>query len=156
MLPLAVLFFTAATVYAGTLNQASNFPVSPEVAAQYGCGRACQRYLNQTNAMDLEDFDIPFDFDFYATANNFSGSKPGDVLKLFPVDPKLMQVPGGIATYKIQYTSVDLDNSIVPATAFIAFPFVCQSDPFKLVEAGPSPGGKVSRQGCYSYAQRAS
>lgn len=133
MLLLAVLFFTAATVYAGTLKQASNFPVSPEVAAQYGCGRTCQRHLNQTNAMDLKDFDIPFDFDFYATANNFSGSKPGEVLKLFPVDPKSMQVPGGIATYKIQYTSVDLDNSTVPATAFIAFPFVRQSDPFKLV-----------------------
>ena len=62
MLSLAVLFFTAATVYASTLNQASNFPVSPEVAAQYGCGRTCQRHLNQTNAMDLEDFNIPFDF----------------------------------------------------------------------------------------------
>lgn len=133
MLPLAVLFFTAATVYAGTLNQASNSPVSPEVAAQYGCGRTCQRHLNQTNAMDLEDFNIPFDFDFYATANNFSSSKPGDVLKLSLVNPKLMQVPGGIATYKIQYTSVDLDNSTVPATAFIAFPFVRQTDPFKLV-----------------------
>ncbi|KAH8432429.1 alpha/beta hydrolase family protein [Aspergillus melleus] len=133
MLFLATLFLATTTAYASTLDQASNFPVSPELAVQYGCGRSCQVYLNTTQAKDLEDFDTPLDFDFYATAHNFSGSQPGDVLKVVPVHPRLMQIPGGIATYKIQYTSVDLDNCTIPATAFITFPFVRQSNPFKLV-----------------------
>ncbi|EAW20397.1 alpha/beta hydrolase family protein [Aspergillus fischeri NRRL 181] len=129
----AALLLAAATVSACRTEQASNFPVSPEVAAQYGCGKTCQESLNQTNSKDLDDFDTPFDFDFYATANNFSNSKPGDLLKLHPVDPDLLDLPGGVATYKIQYTSVDLDNSTVPATAFVAFPFVQRGGPFKLV-----------------------
>ncbi|KAL4918119.1 Alpha/Beta hydrolase protein [Aspergillus aurantiobrunneus] len=130
---LAALLFATATVAAGTTEQASNFPVSPEVAAQYGCGKTCQESLNQANSKDLGDFNTPFDFDFYATANNFSNSKPGDLLKLSPVDTDLLDVPAGIATYKIQYTSVDLDNSTIPATAFVSFPFVQQGGPFKLV-----------------------
>lgn len=132
-LPACFLVATAATVYANTLDQASNYPVSPELAAEYDCGQRCQESINATNASDLEDFDMPFDFDFYATANNFSTSSPGDVLKLVPVDPELTNVPAGITAYKMQYTSIDLDNSTVPATAFIAFPYVQQPDAYKLV-----------------------
>ncbi|KAB8231401.1 alpha/beta hydrolase family protein [Aspergillus alliaceus] len=128
-----LLVAALATAYASTLDRASNYPVSPELAEEYDCEKSCQEYLNTTNISDLEDFDTPFDFDFYATADNFSSSKPGDVLKLVPVNPKLMNVPGGITTYKMQYTSVDLDNSTVPATAFIAFPYVYQADPYKLI-----------------------
>ncbi|RYC78404.1 hypothetical protein BFJ63_vAg18722 [Fusarium oxysporum f. sp. narcissi] len=133
MLALSTLILAAVAVHAGTPDQASNFPVSPQLAAKYDCGEACQATLNKTNAKDLQIFDTPFDFDFYATAKNFSGSKPGDVLKLSPVNPDILSVPAGVAVYKIQYTSTDLDNSPVPATGFIAFPFVRQSDPFKLV-----------------------
>ncbi|CAG8939035.1 unnamed protein product [Penicillium salamii] len=124
---------TLATASARTLNRASNYPVSPELAAEYDCGKSCQEYLSTANQSDREDFDTPFDFDFYATAGNLSSSKPGDVLKLIPVSPKIMNVPAGIATYKMQYTSVDLDNSTVPATAFLAFPYIAQANPFKLV-----------------------
>lgn len=58
----AALLLAAATVFACRTEQASNFPVSQEVAAQYGCGKTCQESLNQTNPEDLEDFDTPFDF----------------------------------------------------------------------------------------------
>ncbi|KAF2629490.1 alpha/beta-hydrolase [Macroventuria anomochaeta] len=133
MLPLFTIFLIAVAVYASTPDRASNFPVSPDVAAQYECGSTCQENIQAASATDLEDFDMPFDFDFYTTAKNFSGSKPGDILKLQPVDPKLAKFPAGIAAYRFQYTSVDLDNSTIPATAFIAFPFVRQKDPFKLV-----------------------
>lgn len=132
-LKMQLLVATLAGVSVGTPNRASNYPVSTELAVEYSCGRSCQDYLNTTNQSDLEDFDTPFDFDFYATADNFSTSKPGDVLKLAPVNPKIMNVPVGIATYKLQYTSVDLDNSTVPATAFLAFPYASQANQFKLV-----------------------
>lgn len=128
---LPALLLVAAAVCDG--KGVSNFPISPETAAQYGCGKTCQEALNQTSTKDLKDFDTPFDFEFYAMADNFTNSEPGDLLKLLPVDPDVLGVPGGIATYKIQYTSVALDNSTVPATAFVAFPFLCQSGPFKLV-----------------------
>ncbi|CAG7559040.1 unnamed protein product [Fusarium equiseti] len=122
------------TAHASTQGRASNFPVSPEVAAQYKCGAACHDYLNTTTKMDLEDFDTPFDFEFYETAKNLSGSKPGEILKLKPIDPQVVDVPSGATIYKIQYTSVDMDNeTIVPATGFIAFPYVHQDDTFKLV-----------------------
>lgn len=136
MLPLTIQLLVATlatTASARTQQQPSNYPVSAELAVEYGCGRSCQEYLNTTNESDLKDFDMSFDFDFYATADNFSTSKPGDVLKLVSVSPKHTNVPAGVATYKMQYTSVDLDNSTVPATAFLAFPYVSQADPFKLV-----------------------
>ncbi|KAF5229484.1 hypothetical protein FANTH_14189, partial [Fusarium anthophilum] len=130
---LSTLIVAAVAVHARTSDQASNFPVSPQLASKYDCGEACQATLVKTNAKDLSIFDSPFDFDFYATAKNFSNSRPGDVLKLSPINPDIMDVPAGVAAYKIQYTSTDLDGSPVPATGFIAFPFVRQNSPFKLV-----------------------
>ncbi|KAL5593013.1 hypothetical protein FOBRF1_012115 [Fusarium oxysporum] len=115
MLLLSLLSLTVVAAHAVTPDRASNLPISPEVAAQYDCGETCQENLSKANDRDLEAFDVTFDFDFYATADNFSSSKPGEILKLKP------------------YTSVDLDNSTIPATAFIAFPYVHQSDPFKLI-----------------------
>ncbi|RYC79585.1 hypothetical protein BFJ63_vAg17529 [Fusarium oxysporum f. sp. narcissi] len=130
---LSTLILAAVAVHAGTSDQASNFPVSPRLASKYDCGEVCQATLVKTNAKDLEIFDTPFDFNFYATAKNFSNSKPGDVLKLSPVNPDITKVPAGVAVYKIQYTSTDLDDSSVPATGFLAFPFVRQNRPFNLV-----------------------
>ncbi|KAJ8118476.1 hypothetical protein OPT61_g565 [Boeremia exigua] len=133
MPPLFAIILAAAVVYTSALDHASNFPVSPDLAAQYACGNTCQENIQAASAKDLEDFDMSFDFEFYATAKNFSGSRPGDVLKLQPVDPKLTGIPAGIAAYRLQYTSVDLDNSTIPATAFVAIPFVRQKKPFRLV-----------------------
>ena len=43
-----------------------------QVAKEHSCGPVCQANPKQTNAADLKIFDTSFDFDFYATANNFS------------------------------------------------------------------------------------
>ena len=64
-----------------------------------------------------------FDWDFYATAKNFSMGKPGDLLKLKPVDPKTLTTKSGIAGYRFQYVTEDLNGTYVPATGFIALPF---------------------------------
>ncbi|RSL58836.1 hypothetical protein CEP54_007569 [Fusarium duplospermum] len=133
-----LLFFTlllgVVTVHAARPQHASNFPVSAEDAAKYDCGPACWQILQETNAGDLAIFDMPFDYDFYETAKNFSVSKPGDLLKLKPIPADNLTVPIGTAVYKIQYMSLDLDNkTTVPATAFIAVPFVRGRDPFNVI-----------------------
>lgn len=115
----------AAIIGQATCLQGSNFNITPEFAVQNGCDEKCQATLAKVNAIDLGLFGQNFDFDWFATANNFSGSKPGDVLKMQAMDPRMLgeQVKQGTTVYRIQYTSVDLDNSTVPATGFIALPF---------------------------------
>ncbi|KAL0933896.1 uncharacterized protein CTRU02_210695 [Colletotrichum truncatum] len=114
-------------------SQASNFEISSEMAQKYGCGDICQQTLRETNPADIKTFGTNFDFNFYATAANFSCSKPGDVLKIKPINSSEISFPAGVATYKIQYTSVDIDDSIVPSTGFIAFPFARTKTTFNLV-----------------------
>ena len=104
-------------------GQASNFNVSIVELQSYGCNASCQAILSISNTADLETVGTEFDFDFYSTANNFSSSAPGDLLKLQPVDSSALNIPDGIATFRFQYTSIDLDCSIVPSSGFIAFPF---------------------------------
>ncbi|KAI7767058.1 hypothetical protein ACKAV7_005323 [Fusarium commune] len=120
---LAILFL-ASTAQAQTgIGQASNFNISSEVAESYGCNEKCQQVLAIANAGDLETLGTAFDFDFYATADNFSTSKPGDLLKLAAIDSSHLNVPAGMTSFRFQYTSRDLDGSPVPSTGFIAFPF---------------------------------
>ncbi|OAR02784.1 hypothetical protein LLEC1_04077 [Akanthomyces lecanii] len=105
--------------------QGSNFNLTADFAAANGCDDKCRETLNKANVADLETFGQEFDFKWFETASNFSGSKPGDLLKLQSLDPKTpgLLVKPGTTVYRIQYTSQDLDNSTVPATAFIALPF---------------------------------
>lgn len=51
-------------------------------------------------------------------------SKTGDLLRLYLVEPNLLDLLRGISIYKIKYISVNLDDSTVPATTFVAFLFV--------------------------------
>ncbi|KAJ0336985.1 hypothetical protein COL922a_007280, partial [Colletotrichum nupharicola] len=89
--------------------------------------------IKEGNAEDLEIYGTHFDYDFYKTTANFSGSKPGDVLKLEPIPPFNLSTPAGVAAYKIQYTSADINGSYVPVTGFIALPFAPTTEPFNLV-----------------------
>ncbi|KAK7440882.1 hypothetical protein CaCOL14_001949 [Colletotrichum acutatum] len=118
---------------AANVGQASSFNITPEVAQRYGCDEACQEAIQTGNEGDIEIFGTNFDFDFYDTAANFTGSKPGDVLKIQPVIPTNIILPAGVAVYKIQYTSADIDSSPVPVTGFIAFPFARTQQPFNLI-----------------------
>ncbi|KUL82309.1 hypothetical protein ZTR_09724 [Talaromyces verruculosus] len=90
---------------------------------EYGCGSKCQEILSITNKADLVTTGMAFDFDFYDTAANFSSSAPGDLLKIAPVDPATLDVPAGISVWKMQYTSQEIDGSLVPVSGFIALPF---------------------------------
>lgn len=119
--------------FAVNVGQASNYNVSAEVAQQYTCGDACQQAIAEGNTEDLKIYGTHFDYDFYETAANFSGSKPGDVLKLEPIPPSNLSTPAGVAAYKIQYTSADINGSYVPVTGFIALPFAQTTEPFNLV-----------------------
>ncbi|KAJ4160025.1 uncharacterized protein LMH87_007959 [Akanthomyces muscarius] len=106
-------------------RQGSNFNLTAEFATANGCDDKCLETLNKANAADLDTFGRDFDFEWFLTASNFSGSSPGDLLKLQPLDPKTpgLLVKPGTTVYRIQYTSQDLDNSSVPATGFIVLPF---------------------------------
>ncbi|TGO15655.1 hypothetical protein BTUL_0037g00060 [Botrytis tulipae] len=104
-------------------GQAINFNISTAELQSYGCNASYQAILSYANAADLETVGTEFDFDFCNTPNNFSSSAPGDLLKLQPVDSSTLTTPDGITTFRFQYTSVDLDGTIVPSSGFIAFPF---------------------------------
>ncbi|PQE28477.1 prolyl aminopeptidase (secreted) protein [Rutstroemia sp. NJR-2017a BBW] len=107
------------------IGQASNFNISADEALKYGCGEKCQEVLAYTNAGDLQTMGTAFDFEFYATAKNFSSSStPGDLLKLAPINSTQLTVPDGMTTFRFQYVSKNVDGRSVPATGFIAFPFL--------------------------------
>lgn len=106
----------------------SNFNVSKAFADAHGCGTKCQDILQKNDQIDLGLFGNDFDFDFYATAVNFSASQAGDILKLQALDPTRLQVKAGTTVYRIQYTSHDIDGSLVPVTGFIAFPYAPVKD----------------------------
>lgn len=90
----------------------------------YGCEETCQANVRQGEQADRELFQgYPFDYDFYATASNFSNAQPGDVLKLEQANVSTLSVPPSLAAYKLQYVSVGLDGEKVPTTAFVTLPF---------------------------------
>lgn len=101
----------------------SNYNVSSEFALAHGCGPNCQSNIAAANIEDLATFGPDFDFGFYETAANFTTSKAGDLLKLKPLDPQPLQIRSGTTIFRIQYTSKDLDGSLVPVTGFIALPY---------------------------------
>jgi hypothetical protein len=110
-------------VRVGTATQGSNYNVTKSFAEAHNCSSKCQAALNKDNPIDIATFGKNFDFDFYETAANFSGSKPGDLLKLQPLDPATLLINARTTVYRIQYTSRDLDGSPVPATGFITLPY---------------------------------
>jgi pimeloyl-ACP methyl ester carboxylesterase len=118
---LSILAFSPSAL--AIIAQAANFNVSASLAETYGCGPKCYETLQKTNAVDLSTMGTEFDFSFYEMAANFSTSKPGEILKLEAVDPSILDVDSGLTVYRFQYTSQDLDGSLVPVTGFIAFPF---------------------------------
>ena len=118
ILPLAI-----AAAPLATARQASDFSLSPGEYGSYGCHEKCQKTVEQALALERNDMMADFDFDFFATAHNFSTSlQPGTILKFDTVNANDRNVSAGNTIYRIQYTSLDLDGSVVPATGFIAFP----------------------------------
>lgn len=112
--------------------QVANFNISKQDAEAHDCGAACQKRLSITTPADIDVVGRDLDLDFYATAGNFSTrhSKPGDVLKLQPINPKNLTLDGGPTSYRFQYVSVDADGSVVPVTGFISFPYTPHISPY--------------------------
>ncbi|KAI5458853.1 hypothetical protein BGZ63DRAFT_362068 [Mariannaea sp. PMI_226] len=92
-------------------------------AKERNCPTACQANLYTNEELDRQVFgNVPFDSKFYATAKNFTGSHPGDLLKIQQQDASLYDIPAGYSFWLMQYTSVGVDGKEVPATAFVALP----------------------------------
>ncbi|OGM48462.1 hypothetical protein ABOM_003412 [Aspergillus bombycis] len=102
---------------------AANFNLSTATLETYGCDTTCQAVFDYAQAEDRTLFGTDFEFGFYATASNFSRSQPGDLLKFEAIDPNDLDVISGMSAYRFQYTSQDLDGSLVPATGFIGIPY---------------------------------
>lgn len=100
----------------------STYSLSPEIAEKYGCGESRQIILKEAKAAEFESLGINSDFDFFATAPNLSGSQPGDILQIKPMNVCEVALPTGVAAYKIQYLSVNIDGPSVAPTALVGFP----------------------------------
>lgn len=113
----------AGAVTLAAAHQAADFLLPTAVYPSYGCQDECQKAINLAVPSDLAFVGEDFDFDFYETAHNFSSSlAPGEVLKFDTLDANNRSVSSGTSLFRMQYTSRDLDGSIVPVTAFVAFP----------------------------------
>ncbi|CAP86442.1 hypothetical protein E8E15_003514 [Penicillium rubens] len=104
--------------------QVANLNVSESIASKYGCDSACYKNFQEGLSVDAASYGAIYDTTFYETAHNFSSSKPGDALKLEPVNATLLHdIPKGTTAYRFQYVSKDLDGKKIPVTGFIAFPY---------------------------------
>ncbi|GIJ90936.1 hypothetical protein Asppvi_009901 [Aspergillus pseudoviridinutans] len=93
-------------------------------AEEHNCGPLCQQNLQRYEELDREVFgNVPYDYEFYETAANFFESRPGDLLKLQQQNASAYDIPPGTSLWYMQYTSVGVGGSKVPATAFIALPY---------------------------------
>lgn len=121
---LAVLVSLVTFVQAQEPSRPNDLNFTEGLAEEHGCGEVCQENLRQDEQLDREIFGtIPFDFDFYATATNFTESQPGDLLKLQKQNASIYDIPPGTSLWLMQYTSVGVGGTPVPATAFLAFPY---------------------------------
>lgn len=109
---------------ASAARQASNFNVTAAQARAASCGDECLEGIRLGTVADVVATGTSFDWDFYATAANMTRSRAGDMLKLEAVQPgRRKGVKAGTSVWRFQYTTVDLDGTLVPATGFIAFPY---------------------------------
>ena len=105
-------------------KSAGHFNVTPSQGETYHCGPGCQEAINIGNVRDRVSTGTDFDFDFYATASNVSTTlDAGEILKLETMDPSKLDIKAGTTIYRMQYTTKDINGSIVPSTGFIAFPY---------------------------------
>ncbi|KAI4595691.1 hypothetical protein KJ359_006681 [Pestalotiopsis sp. 9143b] len=92
-------------------SQAANFNISESVAAQYGRNSTCYTNFQEGLAADQSAYGSLYDEEFYATADNFSTSLPGDLLKFAPINAStLSDIPAGMTAYRFQYVTTDLSG----------------------------------------------
>lgn len=122
---LVSLIYSAVQIVAVTAlavkRQDNSQSLPAETVAQY------QAFVSGFNAEGLVD--NVFTSDFYATPSNFSESlEPGQVLKLQRVTNSSLErsyaTPAGLSLWRMMYTSLDLFNKTVPASAFVLAPYL--------------------------------
>ncbi|RAK81942.1 uncharacterized protein BO72DRAFT_464840 [Aspergillus fijiensis CBS 313.89] len=67
-------------------------------------------YFQAGLAADIEMLGTGFDFGFYSTASNFTGSAAGDLLTFEAIEPNTLNVITGTTAYRFQYTTRDLER----------------------------------------------
>ncbi|GFP58620.1 hypothetical protein ACSS6W_005913 [Trichoderma asperelloides] len=119
----------AALVQAQQPNRPNDLNITQAQGNAYGCSsKACLENLQTFEALDRPIFgDAPFNYDFYATADNFTKSKPGDLLKLQRQNSTLYDITPGSSLWFIQYTSVGVGGQLVPSTGFILLPYLSEA-----------------------------
>lgn len=124
-------------------NLAANFKASASTLASLGCDTTCQQNFQEGQQKDVEKFGNDFDFQFYNTARNFSDSKPGDILKFQALNGSSLNSVNGLAAYRYQYVSRNLNGTAVPATGIIGVPYasVRQDKKYPLVAYAHSTSG---------------
>lgn len=103
-------------------SEAANFDLPSATFREYGCDEECEQVFNLAEKQDRQLFSSDFDFDFYATAPDFTRSHPGDLLKFESINPSDLNITSGVTVYRFQYTSRALNGTFVPATGFIGLP----------------------------------
>ncbi|KAJ5627610.1 hypothetical protein N7490_009838 [Penicillium lividum] len=133
-LPVALMSL-ASYVQAQTPARPNDLDITEAQAEKHDCDKACQENLRKYEELDSQVFgNIPFNYEFYKTATNFTGSRPGDLLKLEQQNASAYDIPPGTSLWFMQYTTVDVGGVAVPATAFIALPYTePPSDKVRLV-----------------------
>ncbi|KAF7537780.1 hypothetical protein G7054_g3441 [Neopestalotiopsis clavispora] len=94
------------------------------------CDSTCQATFEATLAEEQSTWattDILSD-SFYSTPSNFTGSKPGDVLRWQEISSDMLatnwsSIPTGMSLTRMMYVSEDIDRNPIPATAFILLPY---------------------------------
>ena len=123
--------------------------ISESTAAEYGCNSSCYENFQIGLATDAALYGAIYDADFSETTSNFSSSKPGDVLKLKPINATLLSdIPAGTTAYKFQYVSEDLYGKNTPATGFIAFPYASRINGQKYRAIAYAHGASGVFRGC--------
>lgn len=119
-----VLVSFLACVQAKDNGRPNDLNITEAQAKRTKCDKVCQENLQSYEVLDRQIFgDVPFDYEFYETAANFTNSRPGDLLKLKQQNASMYDIPPGMSLWLMQYTSVGVGGEKVPSTAFIALPW---------------------------------
>ncbi|KAB5540596.1 putative secretory lipase [Coniochaeta sp. 2T2.1] len=110
------------------------------ISSSISCGAQCQT-LAQAGASWEATQHASSGFEFYTIPSNFSSQLPeGSLLGLeVATDLSNFSVPSGLSLSRIKYTTSDLNGTILPASAYILWPYAplavprCRSGGFPLV-----------------------
>lgn len=100
-----------------------------DAECQSSCDAACQAAIDATYASESTLWlttDINTDA-FYSTPANMSSARPGDILRWENVPTRQLSsnwtIPASLTLSRFMYATEDMDNSTIPATAWVLLPY---------------------------------